>query len=340
VDPWRPFKQLRHGLRARLSFVWNWLRLIVIRQDLRRRESDRVFVGIMLLEHFGDIVACEPIVREIRAQTPNAFIVWGVRSAYRELIDSNPQIDATITLHCLSERVWLADTGVFDRVIDLHLPGRYCALCRTPAKMVRPESAITLANFYTFGGILSAFCQCAGFPALDQQPRVYIDAGVQQKVDALNLPDRYIVVHARSNAKAKDWPDARWKELLLRVRALQGAHVVEVGLDSVFGSIVEDSVFRNLCGRLTLRETAEVIRRARIFVGIDSGPAHFANALGTFGIVLLGSYLGFETYNPFSMPFQREINCDLLRSQGPVSDIPVENVYRSVERAWATIDEG
>jgi ADP-heptose:LPS heptosyltransferase len=37
----------------------------------------------------------------------------------------------------------------------------------------------------------------------------------------------------------------------------------------------------NLCGRLTPRESAAAMARARLFVGHDSGPMHLAAAVGT-----------------------------------------------------------
>ena len=324
------YRHLRHGLRARLSFVKNWFRLWAVRRRLRRSGDRREFVCIMLLEHFGDIVACEPIVRHVRAQWPNAFVVWGVRGAYRELIDSNPLVDATLVLHCLSERLWLARTGLFDRVIDLHLPGRFCALCRTPAKKSAVRGDIALDNFYAFGSILSAFAQSAGLPPLTDQPRVYIDGPVKARIDALNLPLEFVAVHAVSNHPAKDWRPEKWKELVERVRALGGTAVVELGLESVLESPPEGSHYRNLCGKLSLLETAEVIRRASLFVGVDSGPAHFANALCTYGVVLLGRHLGFDRYMPFSRPYSDGENCELVHADGLVAEVSVERVFEAI----------
>lgn len=304
-----------------------------MRRRLQRGGDKRELVAIMLLEHFGDIVACEPIVRHIRTLKPNAFIVWGVRSAYRELIDSNPEIDETLVLHCLSERLWLARAGLFDQVIDLHLPERYCSLCRTPARKAAGCGNITLDNFYAFGSILSAFSQCAGLPPLNEQPRVHVDDLVRARVDALRLPRGFIVIHGRSNHPDKDWPACKWQELIERIRTVDGAIIVEVGLVSAAEVRADCEGYRNLCGKLTLLETAEVIRRAGLFAGVDSGPAHFANALGTYGILLLGRHLGFDRYMPFSRPYMDGDNCELIYADGLVSEIAVERVFEAVSRS-------
>lgn len=309
------------------------MRLWLVRRRLQRGGDNRELVAIMLLEHFGDIVACEPIVRHIRTLKPNAFIVWGVRGAYRELIDSNPQIDETLVLHCLSERLWLARAGLFDHVIDLHLPERYCSLCRTPARKEAGRGNITLDNFYAFGSILSAFAQCAGLPPLNEQPRVHVDDLVRARVDALRLPQGFIVIHGRSNHPDKDWPAYKWKELIERMRAVDGAIIVEVGLIAAADVRADCGGYRNLCGKLTLLETADVIRRADLFVGIDSGPAHFANALSTYGVLLLGRHLGFDRYMPFSRPYMDGDNCELIYADGLVAEISVQWVFEAILRS-------
>jgi len=327
------YRHARHGLRARLSFVKNWLRLSLMRRRLKRGGDQRELVGILLLEHFGDIIACEPIVRHVRTLKPNAFIVWGVRGAYRELIESNPLIDETMVLHCLSERLWLARAGLFDQVIDLHLPGRYCSLCRTPAKKTVGCGNITLDNFYAFGGILSAFAQSAGFPPMVEQPRVYLDSVVRARIDALSLPQEFVAIHAISNHSTKDWQPGKWRELIERLHGSCGMCVIELGLVSALENPPDASSYRNLCGKLSLLETAEVIRRASLFVGIDSGPAHFANALGTYGILLLGRHLGFDRYMPFSRPYMDGANCELMYADGLVSEISVERVLEAILRS-------
>jgi len=36
----------------------------------------------MLLEHLGDIVACEPVVRHLKEKYPDSYFIWGVKQAY------------------------------------------------------------------------------------------------------------------------------------------------------------------------------------------------------------------------------------------------------------------
>lgn len=313
-----------------LNFIHNYFVLKNLRKHLTRETPIKKLVGIFLLEHLGDIVACEPIARYLKKTNPDAFIIWGVKKAYREITENNTHIDLTLLIHCLSERLMLANSGLFDQIIDLHFSDRYCSLCRKPLKKDRNSSKINLKNYFHLGGLLSAMAQSAGLPALDDKPAVYIPESAVKKVDSLNLPKEFIVINCTSNATEKGWPADKWIRLLANIKDKIGVPVFEIGTETFLDPSLMLS--RSLCGKLSILESAEVIRRAKLFIGIDSGPAHLANAVGTFGVLTLGSYLGFESYNPFSGAYRDGSNAVLLYAKGPVTDIKVDSVFEEVER--------
>ncbi len=86
----------------------------------------------------------------------------------------------------------------------------------------------------------------------------------------------------------------------------------------------------NLCGRLSILETAEVIRRSALFIGIDSGPAHLANAVGTPGVILLGDFLGFRRYMPYSGGYKNGTNGRIVYADRTVRNIPADAVLREI----------
>jgi heptosyltransferase-3 len=314
------YRQLRHGTRVQLNFHRNRFRLEQLRRRLERETPRRPLVGVMLLENLGDIVACEPVARYLKREIPDACIVWGVKRAYRELIDTNSHVDLTLPVHCLTERLLLEDTKLFDRFIDLHLPDRYCSLCRNPLKR-ESTSSVRLNTYFSYGGLLSSFAQAAGLPSLADHPRVYVPHAALKRVDGLRLPDRFVAVNCSSNSAEKDWPAEKWLALAQAVVAGHNLPIVEVGLQS---RLLNSLQFVNLCGRLSILETAEVIRRAALFIGIDSGPAHLANAVGTPGVILMGSHLGFTRYQPFSGAYQKGEKVEILQVEGPAAAISVE----------------
>jgi ADP-heptose:LPS heptosyltransferase len=284
----------------------------------------------MLLEHLGDIVACEPIGRYLKEKEPQSFIVWGVKRAYRELIDTNPHIDMTLPIHCLTERMLLMNSGLFDEVIDLHFPDRWCSLCRNPLRKTKGASKINLTNYFHYGSLLSAMAQSAGLSALNEGPKVYIPQSVVKRVDALRLPHEFIAINCTSNAEEKDWSKEQWETLLKEMQVKYNNPIFEIGLKPFIDQTA--GLCMSLCGQLSILESAEVIRRAKIFIGIDSGPAHLANALGTPGVILMGRYLGFKKYNPFSGSYGNGITAKIIYSDNAVENIAPETVFYEVNR--------
>lgn len=329
------YRQLRHGTRVRLNFARNYFIIRKLRAQLKGKSPEQRLVAVMLLEHLGDIVACEPIARYVREKEPNSVIIWGVKNPYRELIDSNPHIDKTLVLHCLTENVLLKNSGLFDQVIDLHFDERYCSLCRNPPKRPNEEPRIGLHNYFNYGGLLSSMAQSNGLPSLDEAPRVYIPHDVMEKIDNLGLPSKFIAINCTSNADEKNWPRKKWEILIDKMACSFDIPVYELGLEPMISSSMP--LYKSLCGTLSILESAEVIRRAKIFIGIDSGPAHLANAVGKFGVVLIGNLLGFQRYNPFSGGYSDGSNVVLLYANGPVHTISVDSVFYEVERYLVNI---
>lgn len=292
------------------------------------KNINQEIIAIGLIEHMGDIVACEPIARYLRRQRPNSYIVWCVREEYKELIENNPYINETVVVSCLTEWILLKSACVFDDIYDLHINYRVCPTCNMPLQKWDGNPLITEHTYFNYGSLLSAVSQAAGLPPITDSPKVYISEKIKSNVDKLNLPEIYFTFHCKSNESIKDWEAVKWNSLAEMVNKKLNIPVVEIGLTNVLDHSKLQSI--NLCGKLSILETAEVINRSLQFIGIDSGPAHLANAVGTFGIILLGKYKNYQKYIPFSGDYLNLLNADLLFSKNNVQDIEVETVFNSI----------
>ena len=325
-------KYVRHRTKVFLNYAACAVKLLWLRLREQAKGSSREIIGVMLIEHLGDIVACEPVARHLRNEHPNAILVWCVRPQYNSIVETNPNIDAVLLVHCLTVKDMMIRSGLFTMQFDLHFKERYCALCggRTHADRTNNPAGIALENFYDRGNILQTFSQSAGLPKLNGAPKIYFPQSfnLSQRIPA--VPGRYIVVHCKSNTDEKDWQDDRWRELAKFILTSYDISILEVGTESVLGGISSSS-YINLCNKTSILETAYIIRQAYLFIGVDSGPAHLANAVGTFGMLLMGSYLNFKRYNPFSGGYGDESNVHILRAEGNVRDIAVEDVLRALE---------
>jgi len=87
--------------------------------------------------------------------------------------------------------------------------------------------------------------------------------------------------------EVNDWGDAKWSALLADL----GGKLRGWGLVALGASIERDRSAKllakwsgtsvNLCGVVTTRESAAVLRTVQVFIGHDSGPMHLAAAVGT-----------------------------------------------------------
>ena len=143
------------------------------------------------------------------------------------------------------------------------------------------------------------------------------------------MPDRFVVVHAESNHGPKNWPASNWRDLVLHIVDHCETHVIEVGLKSAID--LDHPRFTTLCGKLSIIETAELIRRCRFFIGLDSGPAHMANAWRRPALLLFARYFHWDSFNPFEGYYREAAGTVILRYPGPLRGQPVSAVIAALE---------
>lgn len=316
---WRVWPHLLAVLRG---WIANLVRLRLA------RAFGRATLAIGLVEHLGDIVAAEPISRLARRQHPGSRIAWVTRKPYASVPAAFQAVDAVIPVTCLTEWLLLRASGL-EPAWDLHINQRYCPRCQVPVHKYGAAGGIDSANYYRSGNLLAVQCLSAGLPVLTTAPELRIDPAAADAVARLSLPSRLVVIHCASNEASRDWPRANWTALLDQVLRESSLSVAEIGLHPTV--ITEDSSReRSLCGKLTIDQTTAVLSRATLFIGIDSGPAHLANALGVPAVILLGGYKGFVGYMPYSGGYADGTRADIVRTDGPMDTLPVAAVVQAV----------
>ena len=157
-------------------------------------------------------------------------------------------------------------------------------------------------GLYEYEGARLARCLRALGDARFDAPNAFdlalSDTEHQAAIRALGpLADGRPLLMASIGAKVdvKDWGDLNWSELLSRL----GTRLREWGLamlgtaderkrsEALLANWLGTSV--NLCGELSVRESAAVLTRARVYMGHDSGPMHLAAAVGTPCVAVFSS---------------------------------------------------
>ena len=281
---------------------------------------------IILVEHMGDIVACEPVIRYVKKRYPHHRTAWITKESYTEVLSGHPLLDYLVTVEHLEEAESLSQafsvSSPDSPLVNLHFSGRYCDA--TGNRIYNDnDPRITEENYYQWGSLLETFSLAARLPKLTDSPRFHILPDTQCPV----LPEHFVVFHCRSNEEDRDWDRSQWKKLLyFFIR--RNIHVVEIGFTPYLSSA--NPLYLDMTSIHSIQTIASVIAKADFFFGVDSGFAHIANALSINGLVIMGKYRNFDNHVPYTGFYSKG---HIVRKHGhPASAIPCEDVIASYKK--------
>jgi heptosyltransferase-1 len=148
---------------------------------------------------------------------------------------------------------------------------------------------------------------------------------------------RFVVLHIGAGNAYRDWGGENHAELLRLLGRKPGLKFALIGGPGDINrqdSVIERAVrapggldpFRiaGLAGRLNLIETKELIARAALFAGPDSGPMHIASATRTPIVALFGPtdpahFAPWRTENRLTI-LQKDLDCRPCRQRGCVTN--------------------
>ncbi len=113
-----------------------------------------------------------------------------------------------------------------------------------------------------------------------------------------------IAVHIGAATPSKRWREDSFEVLIHELHANTQADIVVMGGESDLGFAQEvvdglECPIINLVGKLTLRQTAALMRDCRVFIGCDSGATHLAAACGVPVVCLFSAANEAEVWKPW-----------------------------------------
>lgn len=128
-------------------------------------------------------------------------------------------------------------------------------------------------------------------------PSFQIESEAGKKIDKLlaennvNKEEQIIILHTTAGWEAKKWEASNYVELIKSLGANFRIFMIGGKEDSANADFISKNFERyvfSVTGLLTMSESAELIRRADLFIGADSGPLYLAEAVGTPTLSLFG----------------------------------------------------
>lgn len=246
---------------------------------------------VIRFSSIGDILLTTPVLRCLHRQL-GAEVHFLTKAAFKELVQHNPHVQKIHAIEKLDGNLLrqLRSEG-YDAVVDLHKNLRSYRVTRA---LRRPTYRLNKLNFRKW--LLVNF-------KWDLMPRVSI---VQRYLGAaaplgiaddglgldfyfpkekpslpLDLPKRYLAFAIGAAHQTKRLPFGKMLEILERIQGdvlLIGGPSEKTEGEALASALPEGRV-KNLCGRLSLTQSARVIEQAAVVLTPDTGMMHLAAAL-------------------------------------------------------------
>jgi heptosyltransferase-3 len=279
---------------------------------------------VVCTRRIGDVLLTTPFVRSLKAQWPDTPIDMLVFRGTEGVVEHNPDIRRVITVAQRARfRERLADAARMWRRYDLACAAissdrpRFYAFFAGKKRigLVDPDRLTLLNRFMLHRIALNehrsvhtvrsslALAAAIGIPlhaevvppgiGEDPASRARFDARFDEP-PAIVPGEPFVVLHLLPMFEYKRWSFEGWIEVIHWLRARGFAVVFSGGPAQAERDYAErvaaatGEPVLNLVGRLSFGESAELYRRARLYIGPDTGATHVAAATGTPTLAIFG----------------------------------------------------
>jgi len=276
-------------------------------------------VLIVRLSAVGDCLQTMPLACAVRDHWPQAHITWVVEKGAAPLVEACDAIDRVIVLpkrFATSPKtlVWLRRElrrECFDLALDpqgltksgivawLSGAARRIGFARPAAREINPWLQTELVASRNAHRV-QRYLELLG-PLGIKRPSVRFGLSVpsapEEKASALanrlELQRGFVVLNPGAGWDSKRWPIERYADVARHLSSHGIASLVTWGGEQerewAESIVAQSHGAAMLAPPTSLLELAAILRRARLFVGSDTGPLHLAAAVGTRCVALFGA---------------------------------------------------
>jgi lipopolysaccharide heptosyltransferase II len=279
---------------------------------------------LIRLRRIGDIVMTTPAVAALKRALPRSLLSYVVEEPFRRLVEGNPDLDEVLVVPphqgfiSFLRFIRRLRRERYDLAIDFHggpRASRITWLSRAKTKagyelkhkgffydvrVPRSREGTPVHSVVNHLNLLRA----VGIAIEEPRPPLFLPPARQEEADRIEgfwtdhgLPGaKVVVLHIGAGNEFRDWGASNLAALADRLAVLQDVRVILVGATQDMSRAENIRKTRpkkilSLAGKINLIELREVIARAALFAGPDSGPMHIAATTRAPIVALFGPTL-------------------------------------------------
>ena len=249
---------------------------------------------IIRFSSIGDIVLTSPVIRCLKQQVKDAELHFLVKNSFRSTVEHNPYIDKLQVLaHSWELMMEELQTENYDHIIDLHHNARTLRVKTALGKRSYSFHKLNIEKY-----IYTAF-------KINMLPKAHIVDRYMNTVSSFGVKNDgkgldYFISPAEETKKTdipashsagfvacvigaahgtKRWPVHKWKafcEKLPHPLILLGDENDNIRAKEI--AEVDPIKIYNACGRFSLNESADLVRKSKLVISHDTGLMHIAAA--------------------------------------------------------------
>ncbi len=278
---------------------------------------------IIRFSSIGDIVLTTPVIRCVKTQLPDAELHYVTKSSFAPVLKANPYIDKIHVLgHSWETLFHELEAEDYDYIIDLHRNIRSIRLRSALKKKGKAFKKLntrkwiyvnTKINVMPEKHIVQRYLEAAYELGVKDDGKgldyfIPENEHVKDRDIPLSHHPGYIGIVVGAAHNTKKLPVHKLKELCLQLAhpiiILGGKEDSDVGKEL---AAVDPVKIYNACGKFSINESADLVRRAKIIVTHDTGLMHIAAAFNKPVISVWGNtvpsfgmypYFGIDSASP------------------------------------------
>jgi len=294
----------------------------------------------------GDLVCTTPVFRGIKKKFPSSYLAVLATSRNKDILKNNPRVDELILIDDYP-KIW-DKLKLFSKLKKEKYDWTFAMLPDSFNNIIAfwslvPNRAATIHKYSGETAALTSFfnnhrleykrhaplmkhyldlLKFIGIEKPSEEKEIFILPEEEKKASdflkAQNLDshDLLIGISVTSGVKIKEWEPSRFAVLADKLIEEKNAKIIFVGsaddrpkIEKVQKMMQESSV--NAAGFFKLYELPALLQKLELFISVDNGPLHMADAVGVLVVDIVGPIDTNELYplNERSKIIKRDIDC-------------------------------